>query len=76
MVSVVLKPGEKLGEEELVRWSEKQMAHFMVPRYIEFLPSLPRTLTEKVEKYKLRIAAEQRLASVWDREKHGIKLAR
>jgi crotonobetaine/carnitine-CoA ligase len=76
MVSVVLRPGEPLGEEELVRWCARQMAYFMVPRYIEFLPALPRTLTEKVEKYKLRAAAEQRLASVWDREKHGIKLAR
>ena len=76
MVSVVRKADVGLSEEELLRWCGQQMAYFMIPRYIEFLPLLPRTLTEKVEKYKLQAAAEKRLHEIWDREKHGIKLAR
>jgi hypothetical protein len=48
------------------------MAYFMVPRFVEFAAQLPKTMTEKVEKYKLRGAAEQRLGEIWDREKAGI----
>ena len=76
MVSVVLREDRVLTEEILVRWCAEHMAYFMVPRYVQFLPELPRTLTEKVEKYRLRAEAEKNLASVWDREKHGITIAR
>jgi len=48
----------------------------MVPRYVDLVAALPRTLTEKVEKYKLRAEAEARLAQLWDREKAGIQLRR
>ena len=30
------------------------MAYFMVPRFIAFRTELPRTLNQKVEKYRLR----------------------
>lgn len=76
MVNVVLRDGGRLGEEELVRWCARQMACFMVPRYVQFLPALPRTLTEKVEKFKLRAAAERDLSAIWDRERQGIELER
>jgi crotonobetaine/carnitine-CoA ligase len=40
----------------------------MVPRYVRFLDQLPRTPTEKVEKFRLR---ETALAeAVWDRDAH------
>jgi len=48
----------------------------MVPRYVEIVAELPKTMTEKVEKYKLKESAEGRLASVWDREKAGIVVKR
>jgi crotonobetaine/carnitine-CoA ligase len=52
------------------------MAYFMVPRYVEFAAELPRTMSQKVEKYKLRQAAEARLTELWDRERAGIVLQR
>jgi crotonobetaine/carnitine-CoA ligase len=45
-----------------------------VPRYIEFLESLPKTPTERVQKYQLRQAGIT--ANTWDREKAGIKIER
>ena len=60
----------------MVRFCGTQMAYFMVPRFVEILPELPLTPTGKVEKYKLREAAEQRLGSLWDRDKSGIVLER
>jgi crotonobetaine/carnitine-CoA ligase len=41
---------------------------------VEFKESLPKTPTERVEKYKLR--QEGVTANTWDREKAGIKLDR
>jgi carnitine-CoA ligase len=74
MASIVCKEGRKLDHAELIRFSAPQMAYFMVPRFLETVPELPLTPTGKVEKYKLREAAEKRLAQVWDREKSGIAL--
>ncbi len=69
MVYVVLRPDFDLTEVELTQFCEANMAHFMVPRFIAFLPALPKTPSEKVEKYKLKQSAEQSRDSLWDREK-------
>ena len=76
MVTVVLRAGRALSEAELIAHCNENMAYFMVPRFVEFASELPKTMTEKVEKYKLRAAAEQRLGTVWDREKAGIVIKR
>lgn len=39
--------------------------------FVEFVSELPLTLTNKVEKYKLRARAECGLASLWDSQQHG-----
>jgi crotonobetaine/carnitine-CoA ligase len=74
MACIVCKEGQSLEATQLVEFCAPQMAYFMVPRFIEFVPHLPVTPTNKVEKYKLRESMEPRLADVWDREKSGIVL--
>ena len=64
-VCAVLRPGAELSAAELVDWCAARMARHMVPRYIEFLPALPLTPTEKVEKYRLREAGVT--PGTWDR---------
>lgn len=84
MVSVVLRPGTMLTEHDLIGFCAGAMAYYMVPRFVEYVPELPKTMTEKVEKYKLRAAAEARIGAqisarigkVWDREQHGIVVKR
>jgi crotonobetaine/carnitine-CoA ligase len=71
---VVLKEGQKVTAEELVRWCEPRMAYFAIPRYIAFRDSLPKTPSERVEKFKLK--DEGITADCWDREKAGITLQR
>lgn len=66
---VILKPGEALAPMELVRFCEEKMAYFAVPRFIEYVAELPRTPTQKVEKYKLR--NEGITSSTWDRNTDG-----
>jgi crotonobetaine/carnitine-CoA ligase len=53
-LDVVLKPGQALGAEELARFINANAPYFFVPRFVEFVDSLPYTPTNKVQKYKLR----------------------
>ena len=76
MVTIVRRPDNALDEAAVVAYCQQHMAYYMVPRYVEFAPALPRTLTEKVEKYKLRAAAEAHMHDVWDRERAGIQVTR
>lgn len=76
MAAVVCREGQTVDPADLVRFCERNMSYFMVPRFIEFMPDLPRTLTEKVQKHVLRELAESRLQTLWDREKAGIELTR
>lgn len=71
---VVLKDGQSVTEEELVRWCEPRMAYFAVPRYVAIRASLPKTPSERVEKFKLK--AEGVTQDCWDRDKAGIVLRR
>jgi crotonobetaine/carnitine-CoA ligase len=66
MICVVPRPGCSLQSGELMKYCREKMAGFMRPRYIRILTSLPKTPTEKVQKYRLR---EQGVtADTWDCE--------
>ncbi len=71
---VVLKAGQHTTEEELIRWCEPQLAYFSIPRYIAIRESLPKTPSERVEKFQLK--KEGITSDCWDREAHGIELQR
>lgn len=73
-ICVVLKPGEKLDPEELIRYADERMPYFAVPRFVEFMDALPKTPTERVQKHLLKQAGIT--ANTWDREKTGIKVSR
>ena len=51
---VVVRDGHSVTEEELVAHCHERIARFKAPRRIEFRPSLARTATGKLQKYKLR----------------------
>ncbi len=66
MVAVVARPGHAVDPAALAAHCAAGMAAYMVPRYVEVLDALPRTPTEKVEKY--RLAERGVTAATWDRE--------
>ena len=66
MICLTLRPGQSLEPIELMRHCLRQMARFMVPRYVRILEALPKTPTERVQKYALR--AEGVTADTYDRE--------
>jgi long-chain acyl-CoA synthetase len=51
---VVLKPGERLTEEEFITWCKGQFAANKYPRYVEFRDELPIGNTGKISKLLLR----------------------
>jgi crotonobetaine/carnitine-CoA ligase len=71
---VVLKPNCSATPVELVHWCETRIAYFAVPRYIAIRDHLPKTPSERVEKFKLK--DEGVTADCWDRESAGIVLKR
>jgi crotonobetaine/carnitine-CoA ligase len=71
---VVLKDDHSATEEELVRWCESRMAYFAIPRYIAIRAEMPKTPSERVEKFKLK--NEGITDDCWDREEAGIVLQR
>jgi len=74
MAAIVLKDGARASEEELVRYCEGKMAYFAVPRFVDLVPTLPRTENGKVQKFKLR--ERGRTETTWDRVTAGVVLKR
>lgn len=64
MIAVIPKPGEQIDPAELVEHCSERMADFMVPRYVEVRTELPKTATQRVQKFALR---EQGVGNAWDR---------
>ncbi|MCC7327304.1 MAG: AMP-binding protein [Burkholderiales bacterium] len=62
---VVLKPGH-VGDAGMVdalqRFVKQQIAPYKYPRAVAFLPALPRTETGKLQRFRLREMAKQRVA--------------
>jgi crotonobetaine/carnitine-CoA ligase len=65
-VFVVRRPGASLEPEQLITYLQGILPRFMVPRYVEFIETMPKTGSLKIEKFKLREASV--LAATWDRE--------
>ncbi|MGI4813458.1 MAG: AMP-binding protein [Janthinobacterium lividum] len=74
--SVICREGETVSERELIEFCRDNMSYFMVPRFIEFRDTLPRSVGEKIQKHLLRAAMEKSLDTVWDREKAGVAVTR
>jgi acyl-CoA synthetase (AMP-forming)/AMP-acid ligase II len=51
---VVLRPGEDVGELDLIDFCRDRLAHFKCPTSVEIRSELARTATGKLQKFKLR----------------------
>ncbi|MFP5466665.1 MAG: benzoate-CoA ligase family protein [Gammaproteobacteria bacterium] len=58
---VVLKSGCHTTEAELQAFVKEKLAPYKYPRFIEFVPELPKTATGKIQRFKLRDLENQRL---------------
>jgi amino acid adenylation domain-containing protein len=51
---VVAGPGVELTEKQVLRHCNERMEVFMVPKFVEFVPSLPKTANGKIDKKQLK----------------------
>jgi benzoate-CoA ligase len=62
---IVLKPGQALDaglEEALKAFVKDKLAPYKYPRYIEFIPELPKTATGKIQRFRLREREQGRMS--------------
>jgi len=70
---IVGREGSKIDPRDIVTFCDERMAYFMVPRYIEFVQSIPRTGgSGRPVKEQLKMVT----ANTWDRVREGVKIKR
>jgi carnitine-CoA ligase len=70
---VQLRPDVTTEARELFLWCAERLPFFMVPRYLEFVDSIPKTANQKAQRYLLK---GKRSANEIDRETLGISIRR
>ncbi|MGD0209963.1 MAG: AMP-binding protein [Desulfomonilia bacterium] len=53
LAAIMLKSGEKASDEEFISFCQGKIARHKVPKYWEFVESVPMTASGKVQKYKM-----------------------
>jgi fatty-acyl-CoA synthase len=51
---IKLHGGQSATPEEIREFCKGQIAHYKIPRYIEFVPEFPMTITGKIQKFVMR----------------------
>ncbi|NRS15130.1 AMP-binding protein [Brevibacillus sp. HB1.4B] len=54
LACIRVKPHETLTEDEVRDYCEGKIAHYKIPRYIQFVDEYPMTASGKIQKFKLR----------------------
>lgn len=56
-----LRDGESADADEIRAFCQGQIAHYKIPRYIEFVDSFPMTITGKIQKFVMREKMKEKL---------------
>ncbi len=72
----IVRADPELTELDVIEYSKREMAYFLVPRYIAFCDQIPKTANGKKAKFKIRQAEPGKFGELWDREDHGIVVKR
>ncbi len=74
LIVVVPKPGCVVDPVDLLDLCQQRLPHYAVPRYVRVVEELPKTPSQRIEKYRLR--EDGVTADTWDRETHGYQVRR
>ncbi|MGH3966614.1 MAG: AMP-binding protein [Mycobacterium sp.] len=74
LLIVALRPQSSLDYVELFDFCAQRMPYFCVPRYVEIMTEIPKTMIGRVRKDILR--ARGVVPGAWDRESHGYVVSR
>ncbi|MGQ9645595.1 MAG: acyl-CoA synthetase [Thermodesulfobacteriota bacterium] len=51
---IVLKPGERMSEEEVLKFLRGKVGKYKIPKFLDFIEALPKTASGKIRKYLLK----------------------
>jgi crotonobetaine/carnitine-CoA ligase len=74
MAVIVPKQGLTIDPVHLLDHCQERLPRFAVPRYVKWTTELPKTPSQRVEKYRLR--DDGLTDDVWDRSEHGYEVRR
>ncbi|HEY2088019.1 MAG TPA: AMP-binding protein [Mycobacterium sp.] len=74
LLFVTVQPDRDLNYAELLDFCGARMPYFSVPRYVEIVSELPKTIIGRVRKDVLRARGVG--SAAWDRESHGYIVSR
>lgn len=74
LLVVTLRPESSLDYVELLDFCSARMPYFCVPRYVEVVDEIPKTIIGRIRKDVLR--ARGLGPGAWDRERHGYIVSR
>lgn len=61
MAWIILKEGKKASSESIIEFCKGKISHFKIPKHIEFIKEYPMTASGKIQKYKLKEKAAEKL---------------
>lgn len=64
LAAIVRRDGASVTAGEIAEWVRARLAAYKAPRFVAFVPALPQTATQRIEKYKLRGDASLRADAV------------
>src|SRR5690606_38441233 len=71
---IQLQQNAQIDPIELLKFCEERVPHFAVPRYVRIVEQVPKTPSQRIEKYKLR--QEGITSDTWGRETVGYNVLR
>jgi crotonobetaine/carnitine-CoA ligase len=74
LIVVVAKPGYDIDPVSILDLCQQRLPYYAVPRYVHVTNELPKTPSQRVEKYRLRAAGLP--PGTWDREDVGYVIVR
>jgi fatty-acyl-CoA synthase len=63
MAWVKLHAGQTATEEEIQGFCRDEIAHYKIPKYVWFVNEFPMTVTGKLQKFRMRQIAQEKMKS-------------
>lgn len=76
LFAFIVPSNEPLDYVQLFEWCCANLPHYMVPRYIATISSLPLTESGKVKRYALREWVAEGVQDAWDSRQLGLRASR
>jgi fatty-acyl-CoA synthase len=61
---VQLHAGQTVNEEEIKAYCKGRIAHYKIPKHVWFVEEFPMTVTGKLQKFRMRDIAAERMKAV------------